>query len=72
MLLTVAALAVAVVGMTMNGWFSRSLGSTDTAGWLFLTIGVVADWSPSSSPPVPPAFGRPDSGPRRWPDGRCG
>jgi len=43
MLLTVAALAVAVVGMTMNGWFSRSLGSTDTAGWLFLTIGVAAD-----------------------------
>jgi len=27
----------------MNGWFSRSLGSTDTAGWLFLTIGVAAD-----------------------------
>ena len=42
-LLTVAALALAVVGMTMNGWFSRSLGSTDTAGWLFLTIGVAAD-----------------------------
>ena len=43
MLLTVAALALAVVGMTMNGWFARSLGSTDTAGWLFLTIGVAAD-----------------------------
>jgi hypothetical protein len=42
-LLTVAALALAVVGMTMNGWFARSLGSTDTAGWLFLTIGVAAD-----------------------------
>jgi hypothetical protein len=42
-LLTVAALALAVVGMTMNGWFARSLGSTDTAGWLFLAIGVAAD-----------------------------
>jgi hypothetical protein len=41
--LTVAALALAVVGMTMNGWFARSLGSTDTAGWLFLVIGVAAD-----------------------------
>jgi hypothetical protein len=27
----------------MNGWFARSLGSTDAAGWLFLTIGVAAD-----------------------------
>jgi hypothetical protein len=42
-LLTVAALALAVVGMTMNGWFARSLGSTDAAGWLFLAIGVAAD-----------------------------
>jgi hypothetical protein len=42
-LLTMAALALAAVGMTMNGWFARSLGSTDTAGWLFLTIGVAAD-----------------------------
>jgi hypothetical protein len=42
-LLTIAALALAVVGMTMNGWFARSLGSTDTAGWLFLVIGVAAD-----------------------------
>jgi hypothetical protein len=41
--LTIAALALAVVGMTMNGWFARSLGSTDTAGWLFLVIGVAAD-----------------------------
>jgi hypothetical protein len=42
-LLTMAALALAVVGMTMNGWFARSLGSTDAAGWLFLAVGVAAD-----------------------------
>src|SRR5215469_14235610 len=34
-LLSTAALALAGVGITMNGWFARSLGSTD-AGWLFL------------------------------------
>jgi hypothetical protein len=27
----------------MNGWFARSLGSSDIAGWLFLAIGVAAD-----------------------------
>ncbi|MBV9559410.1 MAG: hypothetical protein JOY90_02950 [Bradyrhizobium sp.] len=42
-LLTLAALALAIVGMTMNGWFARSLGSTDASGWLFLAIGVAAD-----------------------------
>jgi hypothetical protein len=42
-LLTVAALALAIVGMTMNGWFGRSLGSTDASGWLFLAVGVAAD-----------------------------
>jgi hypothetical protein len=42
-LLTAAAIALAIVGMTMNGWFARSLGSSDIAGWLFLAIGVAAD-----------------------------
>jgi hypothetical protein len=36
-------LALALVGITMNGWFARSLGSTDAAGLLFLAIGVAAD-----------------------------
>jgi hypothetical protein len=27
----------------MNGWFARSLGSTETSGWLFLSVGVAAD-----------------------------
>ncbi len=27
----------------MNGWFARSLGSSEIAGWLFLAIGVAAD-----------------------------
>ena len=42
-LLTAAALALAGVGITTNGWFARSLGSSDIAGWLFLAIGVAAD-----------------------------
>ena len=42
-LLSIAALALAGVGITMNGWFARSLGSSDIAGWLFLAIGVAAD-----------------------------
>jgi hypothetical protein len=41
--LVVAAFALAGVGITTNGWFARSLGSSDTAGWLFLAIGVAAD-----------------------------
>jgi hypothetical protein len=42
-LLRVAALALASVGIAMNGWFARSLGSSDAAGWLFLATGVAAD-----------------------------
>jgi hypothetical protein len=42
-LLSVAAVALAVVGITINGWFARSLGSSDIAGWLFLAVGVAAD-----------------------------
>jgi hypothetical protein len=42
-LLSIAALALAAVGIAMNGWFARSLGSSDIAGWLFLAIGVAAD-----------------------------
>lgn len=40
---TLAAFALAGVGITMNGWFARSLGSSDIAGLLFLAIGVAAD-----------------------------
>jgi hypothetical protein len=42
-LLSIAALALAIVGITINGWFARSLGSSDVAGWLFLAVGVAAD-----------------------------
>jgi hypothetical protein len=42
-LLVAAAFALAGVGIATNGWFARSLGSSDTAGWLFLAIGVAAD-----------------------------
>lgn len=42
-LLAGAAFALAAVGITTNGWFARSLGSSDTAGWLFMAIGIAAD-----------------------------
>jgi hypothetical protein len=42
-LLVVAAFALAAVGIATNGWFARSLGSSDIAGWLFFAIGVAAD-----------------------------
>jgi hypothetical protein len=41
--LVIAAFGLALTGITMNGWFARSLGSSDIAGWLFLAIGVAAD-----------------------------
>jgi hypothetical protein len=42
-LLGAAAFALAAVGITTNGWFARSLGSSDIAGWLFMAIGIAAD-----------------------------
>jgi hypothetical protein len=41
--LAVAALGLAAVGIVINGWFARSLGSTEAAGWLFLAVGVATD-----------------------------
>src|SRR5262249_4149005 len=38
-----AALALAGVGIVINGWFARSLGSTEAAGLLFLAVGVATD-----------------------------
>jgi hypothetical protein len=42
-ILVTAALALAGVGISMNGWFARSLGASETAGYLFLAVGVAAD-----------------------------
>jgi hypothetical protein len=50
--LTAAALALAGVGLTMNGWFARTLGSTDLAGWLFLAVGVASDFVALAVPPT--------------------
>jgi hypothetical protein len=41
--LSIAAVGLGAVGITINGWFARSLGSSAVAGWLFLAIGVAAD-----------------------------
>jgi hypothetical protein len=49
-MLTVAAIGLALVGVTMNGWFARQLGSTDIAGWLFFGIGIAADLAALSIP----------------------
>ena len=58
-LLLAAALALAVVGIVMNGWFARSLGATDAAGWLFLAIGVAADLVALVVPSCAAGFGKP-------------
>ncbi len=68
-LLIVAAFALAIVGMIINGWFARSLGSSDVAGWLFLAIGVAADLVALA---VPSGFGRRASGQQPPPDGPLG
>jgi hypothetical protein len=41
--LMAAALGLAAVGVTQNAWYARSLGATETAGTLFLGIGVASD-----------------------------
>ncbi len=51
-LLTLAALGLAGVGVTMNAWFARSLGSTDMAGYLFLAVGMAADIAALALPSV--------------------
>jgi hypothetical protein len=38
-----SALALAGTGIIVNGWYARSLGSTEFAGWLFLGVGVASD-----------------------------
>ncbi|HLZ05403.1 MAG TPA: hypothetical protein VKR55_25050 [Bradyrhizobium sp.] len=48
--LVAAALALAGVGIVINGWFARSLGSTEAAGWLFLAIGVATDLAALAAP----------------------
>src|SRR6202035_541224 len=42
-ILMVAALGLAAVGVTQNALYARSLGATETAGTLFLGIGVASD-----------------------------
>ena len=49
-MLMVAAVGLATVGLAMNGWYAQSQGSSATAGWLFLAIGVAADLSALAVP----------------------
>jgi len=72
-LLTTAALALSAVGIAISGWFARSLGSSDVAGWLFLAVGVAADLVALVLPSTPPpGFGRAASGRSRWLAGSSG
>ena len=71
-LLRAAAVTLAAVGIAMNGWFARSLGSSDAAGWLFLAIGVAADLVALVAPSCSPGFGKPDTAPLRLRDGPYG
>jgi hypothetical protein len=64
--LLVAAFALTAAGVVINGSFARSLGSTDTAGWLFLAVGVPLIALRSSCPPALPGSGRRASGQRHW------
>src|ERR1700751_1458682 len=48
--LVAAALSLASVGIVINGWFARSLGSTEAAGWLFLAVGVATDLGALAAP----------------------
>jgi len=41
--LTVAAIGLAGVGITINAWYAHSLGASDVAGALFTGIGIAAD-----------------------------
>lgn len=43
LLLVGTAFALAGVGVTMNGWYAHTLGSSEIAGWVFTAIGVAAD-----------------------------
>jgi hypothetical protein len=50
-ILQLAALGLGAVGMTMNAWYARSLGSSEIAGWLFLAIGAASDLVALCIPP---------------------
>jgi hypothetical protein len=65
-------LALAAVGITINGWFARSLGSTDSAGWLFMAVGVAADLVALVMPSCAAGLWQPASGRPRWSAGVSG
>ncbi|MGJ4889013.1 hypothetical protein ACQR1Y_12505 [Bradyrhizobium sp. HKCCYLRH3099] len=50
--LIASATALAGTGIVVNAWYARSLGSTETAGWLFLAIGIGADCAALALPSV--------------------
>ncbi|MGJ5135708.1 hypothetical protein [Bradyrhizobium oligotrophicum] len=50
--LRAAGLGLALVGLSMNAVYARSLGSSDLSGWLFLALGLCADCAALTLPSV--------------------
>ena len=71
-LLMAAALALGAVGIAINGWFARSMGSSYVAGWLFLAVGVAADLVALVMPSCAAGLWRRTNGRPRWLVGRFG
>jgi len=66
--LRAAAAGLALVGLSMNATYARSLGSSDLSGWLFLALGLCADGAAWPCRRWQPRPGRSATEPqRRWP-----
>jgi hypothetical protein len=71
-ILMVAALGLAAVGICTNAWYARSLGATERAGTLFLAVGVASDLVALVCHRALPVYGNRASAPPRLPGGCSG